>query len=215
MIKVIVEPELEPVTLDDVYVALRLDTDGDSPPTHPHDGMLQRNITTSRQQCEQITRRAFCQQTLRITSQEFPYCRVRFGGDYDYEVRNGYIELKRPPLIEVVSVTYYDQNNSLQTIAAENYFIDESSIVPRLQFTDQFQFPAVYRRDDALQVTYKAGYEPEGSPPDDFVSNVPQGIKDAILIGVQLLYDPLSPDQRTAYQNAQESLLYSYKVHNL
>src|SRR6185295_16732230 len=99
-------------------------------------------------------------------------------------------------------VRYYDVNNTLQTVSPSNYFVTDD-LVPRLQFVESFATPCTYRRDDAVRVDYVAGYPPVGSPPEDYVANIPSQIKDAILLGAQLLYDQLSPEQRKAIEDAR------------
>ena len=211
-ITVVTQPQAEPVTLEDVYTHLRLDPE-DSPPTHPDDDMLSRHITTARIEVEQITRRSLVEQTLRMSLSGFPCFQVRFGYDDDYYPRPGYVELLRPPVLSVLSVKYYDFNNVLQTVDSDEYFVTDD-FVPKLQFKDTFAVPETYKRDDAVRVEYVTGYTPEGSPPEDYAANIPGPIKDAILLGVQLLYDQLSPEQRKAIESARNSLLYSFKVHS-
>jgi uncharacterized phiE125 gp8 family phage protein len=209
----IVEPTVEPITLEEVYLHLRMDPLG-SPPTHPDDTMLASMITTARTRAEQVTRRAFVQQTVRLVQPGFP---VRsFGMQWDdepWQVRDGWLELYRPPFTEVVQVRYYDTDNVIQTLAAENYFVTEESFVPRLMAAEGISWPATYCRDDAVQIDYVVGYDPDGSPPSDYRANVPEQIKDAIKIGVQLLYDELAPEKRDQLEQTFQRLLASFRVH--
>lgn len=201
---ILTPPPFEPVTLQECYTHLRLDPDG-SPPEHPDDAMLRRHIATARGQAEKMTRRAFVQQTIRLVTDRFPS-----------EGRSCWIELLRPPLIAVQQVTYHDENNSLQSVDSGNYFTTDD-FVPRLQFIDGFTLPCTYRRDDAVRVDYAVGYDPEGSPATtqaEYAGNVPGEIKDAILLGVQLLYDQLSPEQREQLERARDSLLEGFRVHS-
>jgi len=196
-ILVITPPPVEPVTLSEVYAHLRLDPDG-SPPEHPHDAMLRAHIQTAREQAEKDTRRAFVEQRLRLSTAGFPRCRK--------------VDLLRPPVRSVQSVRYYDTANTLQTVDAASYFLTED-VVPQLQFLDSFAPPATYpSRGDALRIEYTAGYEPEGSPAEDYVANIPQAIKQAILLGVELLYGELSPDRRADLQRSREALLWLHKI---
>lgn len=211
-----VEPVVEPVSLQDIYTFLRLDPSG-LPATHPDDAMLRTMIRDARIRAEQVTRRAFVQQTIRLITDGFP-CR-RFGaagpwGDgEDWIERDGWLELPRPPFVEVVAVRYYDAENVLQTLAPSAYFVTEQSFVPRLMVADGGSWPDTYTRDDALQVDYVVGYPADGSPPADFVANVPAQYKNAIMIGVQLLYDELALEKRDQLEAAFQRQLAGNRVH--
>jgi uncharacterized phiE125 gp8 family phage protein len=218
-IVVVTPPPFEPVSLAEVYSHLRLDPDSTGEPpelSHPDDAMLRRQITTAREKCEQITRRAFVQQTLRL---ERGPMRGNGRRGLQWYMNGcaedwGQIELPRPPLIAISTVKYLDETNTLQTIDPVNYY-EMSGLVAQLRFIAGFSTPALYLREDAIQIEYIAGYAPTADPPEtqeDFAANVPASIKDAILIGVQLLYDELSPDKRVALENAQDALLRSFRI---
>ena len=56
---------------------------------------------------------------------------------------------------------------------------------------------------------------PQGSPPatqQDYAANVPRPLKDAILLTVQLLYDPLSDGDRQAIERTREALVQPYRI---
>jgi hypothetical protein len=224
-IEVITQPTAEPVTAAEAFFHLKLTT---SPSANvsaePQLAEVQRCITSSRIQCEQITRRAFVQQTLRMTMGPMRSGQRRglqwyMNGGNDVW---GAIELLRPPLIEVVAVRYYDDANTLLTVdqdpEAGLYYVS-AGLVPKLCFTDSFTSPSVYLRDDAIQIEYVVGYpiiaaDPEEDPPivEDLIANVPASIKQAILLGVQLEFDKLTPAERTAIEKARDSLLSSFRV---
>lgn len=205
-ITVISPPPFEPVTLPEVYAHLRLTPDHSGSPgeeSHPDDAMLARHITTARQFVEVATRRSLVMQTVRLST--FPA--ERLGCQLP-------IRLHRPPIVDVESVSYYDGENVLQAVAAADYYLTDEQ-VPELRFVTGFVVPAVYDRPDALRVEYRAGYTPLGSPPEtqaEYAANVPSGLKDAILLGVQLLYDNLSPADREATINAREALMQPFRI---
>lgn len=207
-------PAVEPVTRAEVYAHLRLTPDSND--THPDDALLDGQIAAARQAAEAFTRRAFVSQKLRMTIDRFPCFRVRFGGsgwdDDDFLTRSdGFVELRRPPVVSVDAVEYLDQAGAVQTVAPTTYFVTDD-FVPRLQFTDAFQAPTVAARSDAIRITYRAGYPPDGS---DLVKNVPAPIKQAILLGVQLLYDEIAADKRPQFERARDALLSPFRVHSL
>jgi uncharacterized phiE125 gp8 family phage protein len=217
-IVVVTPPPVEPVTIEEAFVHLRLD---DPTEANPDYAAVLAQITSAREQCEQITRRAFVQQTLRLVrgpargGERRGWAWFINGGACDW----GSIELLRPPLISVTSVKYYDDANALQTVDDEEYFVT-ADLVPKLRFVSGFSSPSTYLRDDTLQVEYIAGYapvpaDPEAEPPTeiDYRANVPASIKQAILLAVQLQYDELSPDKRKALENARDALLSSFRIH--
>lgn len=206
-------PAFEPVSLDQVYGHLRLTPSG-SPAAHPDDAMLTRHIATARREVERITHRALVRQQLRLSAWGF------YGGDVR---RIGFwtvppsLPLLRPPLISVVSVQYHDEGNVLQTVATQDWYVTDD-MVAQLRLVDSVS-PVVRTRGDAVRVTYWAGYPANGSPAGtsraDLIANVPSECIDAILLGVELLYNPLSPEQRTALENAREALLSGLKVYGV
>lgn len=212
---VLTPPPVEPVTLAEVYLHLRLDPDDDSPPAHPDDALLRSQIATARAEAEQMTRRAFVEQVLRLTVDRFPRNDAFVGASQWLALAGvrGYIELPRPPLIEVQAVRYYDTDNVLQTVDAADWFVTDD-FVPRLMFRDGYVPPLTYARNDAVRIDYVAGYAADESPAvdQDYAANVPQQIKQAILLGVQLLYDQLSPEQRKALEHARDMLLVGQRV---
>jgi hypothetical protein len=60
-------------------------------------------------------------------------------------------------------------------------------------------------REDALQIEYTAGY-------GTTAMSVPQPIRQAILLGVDLLWSPLTPDERKAMELARNELLRPYRI---
>lgn len=199
-LEIITAPPFYPVTLADCYGHLRLDP-SDSPPTHPDDDMLTRNIATATGEAEKFTRRAFIRQSLRLHLACFP------------NAGRG-IKLLRPPLLSVESVRYYDADNVLRTVDEASWYTSDD-VVPQLRFVTGFAAPTLYDRPDAVRVDYTVGYEPDGSPPTDqadFAANVPKTFQDAILLGVQLLYDSLSPEQRQRLELARDHMLIPERI---
>lgn len=196
-VTVVTEPLFEPVTLTEVYRHLRLDPDG-SPATHEHDSLLTGLITTARIEVEEYIRRSLIQKTLRVSVDKF----------------GTGIELWYPPIIRVDRVEYYDGSNVLTTIDPSNYYITDD-VLPEVQFLDSFASPTRMVRPDAVRVTYAAGYAPANSPAllqADYAANVPQNIKNAILLGIQLHYEPMEPDDREALKTTWEAMLFHDRI---
>ena len=77
---------------------------------------------------------------------------------------------------------------------------------------------SVYARDDAIRVNYLAGYAPlvsgtSESEVIDYTANVPRVVKAAILIGVQLQFDELSPEKRAALELVHPSDSWRLSLH--
>lgn len=215
---VVTPPPVEPVTIEEAFLHLRLDQPAGASADY---AAVRSQIQASREQCEQYTRRAFVQQTLRATFSPMGDRSARRGWDWYMAGGGGSwgpVELPRPPLIEVVAVRYFDDANAQQVIAPSSYNVSPD-LVPRLTFAEGFQGPSTYIRDDAVQIDYRAGYAPKpaganpAAEPIDYRANVPESIKQAILLGVQMLYDKLTPAEREALERARDSLLSSYRIH--
>lgn len=215
-------PPFEPVTLAEAYAHLRWDADeeGSPPePVYPLADLVTRNLVTAREHVEKVTRRAFVEQTLLMALPGFPAMRTGFGSGWaeDCLSRPGAVELKRPPFLELVSVQYLDAAETLQTLDASHYYVDELQVVPVLRFRDSFDVGIAARRSDAVRITWRAGYAPEGSPPQeqvDYAANVPTWVKDAILLKLQLLVDRFDKGEREDLEGSLAALLAPNTVHS-
>lgn len=205
-------PPHEPVSLAQVYQHLRLDTEGDSP-THPDDTLLGLYLTAAREEVEAATRRTLVRTTWRLSAGGFPYS-GGYSGSYLGITRPQRLLLLRPPLVQVLAVEYYDADNVLQVYDPASYYVTDD-VVPELRLTTASAPPATYDRPDALRVTYVAGYAPAGSPPttqEDYAASVPKDLQAAILFGVQMRYDMLTPGDRTAMEAAMNAMMQKYRV---
>lgn len=207
-----------------MYVFLHVDPDG-SPPTHPDDSEIEAAINAARLEVEKVTRRALVEQTVRMSLASFPYTLIPFtGGSFtpgafidrdDYVARERGIELLRPPFIAIEAVRYYDTTNTLQTLDPASYYVATEPVVPRLECAEGATWPQTYPgRADGVQIDYRVGYAPEGSPPTDYVANIPKALIQAVKFHVQLQYDTLSPEQRTAIEQTAQRLVNGFRVHN-
>ncbi len=205
-ITTLTEPTVEPVTLAEVWEHLNLTPEG-SPLEHFDDAKLTRLITSARKECENITHRAFVKQKVRLSigqaSARWPFATLSYG-------YTG-IELKRPPILELLAVSYLDTDGARSTIDPADYSLSDDEPA-HLIFASGYLPSSIGYRQDALRIDYWAGYTPIGSPEDDFVSNVPQDIKQAIFLSIELQYEAMTPQQREAMTNARNWLLAPYTV---
>ena len=207
------EPPFEPVTLADVYRVLKIDAEG-SPPEHPLDADFVRNITSARRNVEKLTRRSLIRQTLRLSVDGFPSNCIGWQLGPRWVCAPTAIRLFRPPVLSLQSVQYFDASNVLQTVDAASYYVTDDEL-PELRFVSTFTAPTVYDRPDAVRVTYVAGYLGAGSPPssqDEYAEHVPSELKDAILVGVQMLQTSTSPQDYELLQRMQAALVSGYVV---
>ncbi len=87
------------------------------------------------------------------------------------DIRGGFpagaeLEIPRPPLVQVVSVKYYDTENALQTLAASVYEEDIDSAPGKLTLAYGQVWPSTYPRSDAVKIEYGAGYANAAAVPD-------------------------------------------------
>jgi len=121
----------------------------------------------------------------------------------------GDIELRRGPLQSVNSLKYYNESNVLTTWDASNYLIAEELDVPVIDSDNDWPTD-LFDRTDAVEITYITGY--------DDVADIPQAIKQAILMIVGHLYenrqDVIVGSQVNAMPLSSRSLLDPYKIYH-
>lgn len=146
--QIVTPPTVEPVTVTELARNLRLFT-GDGDYAGAEVAVLQGVIQAARADAEHYTGRFFARQTVRRVLRDFMPL----------------IPLHRDWL-SVSTVQYYDADNQVQAIASEDYFLSPAGMVLLIG-----QYPAVYQRGDAVQVTFDVGQE-----------HVPPTVKQAILL---------------------------------
>lgn len=93
----------------------------------------------------------------------------------------GRLRLPLAPVQSIDSVTYYDADNAQQTLASSVYQLFVDGEGPFLDLKPDQDWPVSYARDDAVSVTFVAGY---GDAAD-----VPVSIRQAILLMVGAWYE--------------------------
>lgn len=97
-------PTHEPVSLEQAKRHLRVD-DAES------DALIRSYLRAARAWCEDYAGRAFCRQTITLKMSSFPAA----------------IQIPRPPLVAVSSITYVDTAGATQTVASTVYDVDTTS----------------------------------------------------------------------------------------
>lgn len=131
-------PTVEPLGLTEAKAHLRVDNDDEN-------ALIESLIETAREQVENDTRRALMTQTLRLNLDAFP-C------DTDT------IQLPRPPLVSVSSITYVDSAGTTQTWASSNYIVDAASEPGRVVLAYNASWPTARAQANAIAINYVAGW---------------------------------------------------------
>lgn len=162
-IKVTSAPANEPLDLDEVKTALKIETSDTS-----DDDILNLLITKARQEAERITGRALITQTVQFTLDGVPSSPI--------------LELPKPPLISVTSVEEIDEDETATTFASSNYRTDKDMTPGRIILKDGKTWPSITIPHRSFRVTYQAGY---GAAYTD----VPEGLRAAMLRIVMTNYE--------------------------
>lgn len=137
--------------------------------------------------------RALVTQTLEWRGDEFGTCGI---------------SLPFPPIAEVLSVSYADEDGAEQTVPDTDYRLVGQPNMPRLALSYGASWPSVRWQSEAVRIQYDAGY---GAAED-----VPAAIKQAILLMVGHWYsnrEAVTLGQiATEIPLAARSLLFPYQI---
>lgn len=76
------------------------------------------------------------------------------------------LKLPFPPILTVSGITYYDVDNASQTLSSSNYYVEISTDGGGcVEWVYTATIPSTYQREDAITVTYTAGYADLNSVP--------------------------------------------------
>ncbi len=160
-LQLITPPAVEPVTLSDAKLHLKVDTTDD-------DALITRLITTARARAEWRTQRALNTQSWILWLDCWPPC--------------GVIEIPLPPLQSASAVTVYALDDSATVLDPATYQIDAASAPARLTLKSAVAPPIDLRAINSVAIAFTAGY---GDAADD----VPAGFRSAILELIAFLYE--------------------------
>lgn len=151
------QPQTEPISLAEAKLHLRVDHDDE-------DSLIESLIRAARKWCEDYQNRLYITQTVTAKIDSFPKCYI--------------MELPRPPLQSVDSITYTDTTGQEQALT--DYIVDTSAEPARITPLYSEVWPNTQAVINAVTVEYVAGY---GDAED-----VPDVIKQAILLLAGHLY---------------------------
>lgn len=113
------------------------------------------------------------------------------------------LSLPISPVIAIVTVSYFDTGNVQQTLDASVYDLFAEVRDAYVTLRPGQSWPATFRRADAVSVTFSAGY---GAAAD-----VPEPIRQAILLIVQRLFDGADTAIDIAIERTVHSLIAPYR----
>lgn len=138
-------PTTELLSLDEAKRALRLYSSD-------LDDEVASLVRAARDYCERFSAR-----TLRASTSRT----IKLGNWWCNE-----LELPFPPILGVTSITYYDASNVSQTLSTSYYYVELSTDDGGcVEWGYNAQIPTLYPREDAITVTYTAGYTDLDSVP--------------------------------------------------
>lgn len=165
---VITPPTFEPVELG--LAKKQCDVEADR---NDRDDELNLWISAARGAIEQFTGRTLCEKTLEAVFEGYP---------------DWYIEIPKPPVIEVVSFKYTDSNGVDTTLATDQYVLDNAiASAPRVVPAYGETWPATRWQASSLRIRYRAGYAQAGSP--DERGLIPAELRSAVLLMVRHFYE--------------------------
>lgn len=174
----ITPPALEPITLDEAKLHLRVETDLD-------DQLIEALIESARVTVETITNRALISQTWEHTFDCFP-------GTGELELQAG--------VSAINSVKYKDTDNVEQTLSAAVYELTKSS-VPAVRLAYLQEWPSTLDHPESITVEVVAGY---GATSADVPASIRQAMlllighwyenREAVAVGVSMGEVPLAID---------------------
>lgn len=135
--KIITQPTVEPVTLAEAKLHLRVEHDNE-------DDLIASFIAAARGQCEHLLERAVARQTVMLSIDEFPVDGIR---------------LPMSPVVQIDSVEYVDADGVTQTMATAAYYLDDAQSPNWLLPAYGSGWPSARMEANAVRVTYQTGFE--------------------------------------------------------
>lgn len=179
-------PAVEPLTAAELATHGNIDTTAD-------DAYLEALIKAARIRVENLTGLTL------ITSDWYEY----------WDDFPGIIYLTKAPAASVASITYYDSNNALQTLAATDYATQLVGVQPRIEPAYGVTWPTTYAKPNAVIVEYRAGY---GSTS----SYVPEDLRHAIRLIAEHWYeareDAVAPTNMFVIPHGADAICAQYRL---
>lgn len=179
----VITPATQAITTADAKQQLRVDYAVSADNTEINN-MLQAAIL----QVESFTNRVCMPTVIDFILSGFPY---------------GGIVLPHSPVTAIASITYYDDNNSLQTLDASSYYYSLFEEPLKIRYVGESYPTAYLYRFDAVKIRCTVGYANEAA--------VPKSIRQAILVCMADSYQVRTNVAREKFSNWQ-ALCYADRV---
>lgn len=193
---VVVPPSVEPVTLAEVKLYLRVEHDDD-------DVLITELIRTAREQVEAYTCRSLITQTLELRLEGYQ------DDTFATQLRRGELRLPRPPVRSIVSFQYVDPSGMLLAMPPTTYetaFDQEPAVMRAVHGS---YWPTLGYTYGTVQVRYVAGYGANGSA-------VPSSLRLAIMFLLSHYYENRGPEMTgvsiATFNRTEENLMNPYRV---
>ena len=146
-------PTVEPISLAEAMIHLKIDDD--SPSTNVEADFITALIKAARQWAEKFQNRVYITQTWSLYLDKFPSA--------------DYIEIPKPPLQYIVSMTYKDSAGSDQTVSfidpsgtvlyeTDEYIVDIARHPGRIYLKNSGSWPTALDEAQAVIIQFVAGY---------------------------------------------------------
>lgn len=142
-LQLVTPPALEPVTLSEARLHLRVDTADDDP-------LISALISAARLHAEMLTARQFLPARWRLVLDRF----------------TPMVLLNRSPVVSVVSVRYLDMGGLWQIMPAPDYVVDSSSEPARITPAFGKIWPPTLPQIGSVEILFDAGYADATKVPD-------------------------------------------------
>lgn len=192
--KIVTKAPQEPVEVSEVKDHLRIEHS-------EHDELLESLIQASREYVEDTTGQALVEKTRAAYYQYWPITEGRF-------------IIPWPPLQSVNSVKYTDTNGTEHTFSSDKYTVIADSKPGYLVLKYGESWPAEVIPHDEYPITieFVCGYPATEDSPKNYTKNIPQSIKNAIKLDVELRYDRPNENYSERIEQVIHSLLAPYRV---
>ena len=145
-------------------------------------------IKQAREYCESYQNRKYVTQTIEGYLDKFPSGSIEFDNC--------------SPVKSITSVKYTDYEGVELTVDSLNYSLDDVSYINKIDLAYGKSWPSdALKPTNGVKVTFVAGYEV-----------VPETVKWAMLIHIQLLYDEYKPAEIRKMEQTRDNLLSMNKV---
>lgn len=160
------------ITLDECRKHCRITPDDDSPPAHPDDDLLLGYLAVAREWVEGYSGYS-------LTPRTFEYALDRFPTEE--------IKLPGAPIIAIVSVKYTDEDAVQQTLAANQYVLDDFQEPAWLLPAVDVSWPGTLGVINAVLIRYSAGFSFRTDSPQS--RPLPKVLKQSVLLLLGHLYE--------------------------